>query len=92
MRKAVSVAVLAATAALVLGASPVFAAAPAQQPASSTTNAWTPPAGYTHEGSIFGAAACQAAGKAGITENRWSAYICYQKLPFTPVQELYVKK
>ncbi|MFB7982792.1 hypothetical protein [Streptomyces vinaceus] len=92
MRKTVTVAVLAATAALALGTSPVFAATAAQQPAASTTTAWAPPAGYTHEGSYFGAAACQASGEAGITENRWSAYVCYQKLPFTPVQELYVKK
>ncbi|OKK11129.1 hypothetical protein AMK16_33035 [Streptomyces sp. CB00455] len=92
MRKALPVAVLAATAALVLGASPVFAAAPKQQPVVSTASAWTPPADYIHEASFFGAAACQAAGKEGVTEGRWSAYICYQKLPFTPVQELYVKK
>lgn len=91
MRKALSVAALAASAALVLGASPAFAAASAQQPAVSTASAWTPPAGYTHQGSFFGGAACQAAGKQGVTESRWSAYICYQKLPFTPVQELYVK-
>ncbi|MBT2446178.1 hypothetical protein J7F03_03530 [Streptomyces sp. ISL-43] len=79
-------------AALALSFAPYAGAAPAPQPPASSADFGTPPAGYVHETSFYGtAAACQTAGKAGIAEGRWTAYFCYQALPFTPFQELYVK-
>ncbi|MFF0560645.1 hypothetical protein ACH4ZU_22965 [Streptomyces sp. NPDC020472] len=92
LRSSAPAAVLAAAAALLLGASPASASAPVQQRVASTTNAWPPPAGYTHQGSFFGAAACQTAGKDGVAAGEWSAYLCRQELPFSVIQELYVKK
>ena len=53
----------------------------------------TPPVGYVHEESFHGtAAACRTAGRAGLAQSTWTAYYCYQAVPFTPFQELYVKK
>ncbi|WP_329102267.1 hypothetical protein [Streptomyces sp. NBC_01439] len=79
--------------ALAAAAPQAFAATTAPQPPASSSSFGTPPAGYVHEQSFRGtAAACRAAGQAGIAEDKWTAYFCYQALPFTPFQELYVKK
>ncbi|MGW6578226.1 hypothetical protein ACWF76_02320 [Streptomyces globisporus] len=81
------------TAALAATAPQAFAATTDQQQPVASPAFGTPPPGYVHEESFYGrAAACQAEGKAGIAEGRWTAYFCYQALPFTPFQELYVKK
>ncbi|MFI8365177.1 hypothetical protein ACIGD1_34120 [Streptomyces sp. NPDC085612] len=86
MRRALHGAVL-ATAALAATAPQAFAAAPVQQPLSR------PPVGYVLEESFHGtAAACQTTGRAGIAQNTWTAYFCYQALPFSPFQQLYIKK
>ncbi|MEU8892558.1 hypothetical protein [Streptomyces sp. NPDC048442] len=80
-------------AALLAAAPQAFAATAAPQPPASSAGFGTPPAGYVRETSFHGtAAACQTAGQAGIAEGKWTAYFCYQALPFTPFQELYVKK
>ncbi|MFE5864676.1 hypothetical protein ACFQ77_29610 [Streptomyces virginiae] len=86
MRRALRGAVLAA-AALTVTAPQAFAATTTQQTLGA------PPAGYVRDQSFHGtAAACQTAGRAGITQSTWTAYFCHQALPFTPFQELYVKK
>ncbi|MFE6460605.1 hypothetical protein ACFVP0_24530 [Streptomyces cinereoruber] len=70
-----------------------LAAAAPQAYAATGTGPRTPPPGYVHEKSFHGmASACRAAGTAGVEDGRWTAYFCYQALPFTPFQELYVKK
>ncbi|MFE2927170.1 hypothetical protein [Streptomyces goshikiensis] len=85
MRRALHGVVLAA--ALAATAPQAFAATTSRQPLG------TPPAGYVRDQSFHGtAAACQTAGRAGITQSTWTAYLCYQALPLTPFQELYVKK
>ncbi|MFZ3470969.1 hypothetical protein ACODT3_21785 [Streptomyces sp. 4.24] len=79
--------------ALAAAAPQAFAATAAPQPPGSSSGFGTPPAGYVHEESFHGtAAACRAAGTTGIAEGTWTAYFCHQALPFTPFQELYVKK
>ncbi|MFG2986773.1 hypothetical protein ACGFYQ_36945 [Streptomyces sp. NPDC048258] len=97
IQKAVHCTILAA--ALALSAPQAFAASgsdaagPARQPVASQASAWLPPAGYVKESSFYGtAAACESTGRTGIAEGKWIAYICYQALPFTPFQDLYVKK
>jgi hypothetical protein len=97
IQKAAHCSILAAL--LILGAPHAFAASdgnaagPAQQPLASLPGAWPPPAGYVREDSFYGtAAACESTGKNGITEGKWTAYYCYQALPFTPFQDLYVKQ
>ncbi|MGW5848656.1 hypothetical protein ACWFQ8_12015 [Streptomyces sp. NPDC055254] len=79
--------------ALAAAAPQAFAATSAPQPLASSSSFGMPPAGYVHEKSFRGvAAACRAAGQAGIADGKWTAYFCHQALPFTPYQELYVKK
>ncbi|MFG2415637.1 hypothetical protein [Streptomyces goshikiensis] len=76
--------------ALAATAPQAFAATATQQPSAASSSFGTPPAGYVHEESFHGtAAACQTA---GIAAGKWTAYFCFQALPFTPFQELYVKK
>lgn len=85
-------------AALVLGAPQAFAvsvpegARTAQGPVDSSAAAWTPPEGYTRVDTFYGGAECHAAGKSGVAEGRWSAYLCVQEFPYTPFQSLYVRK
>ncbi|MEU6211835.1 hypothetical protein ABZ891_18240 [Streptomyces sp. NPDC047023] len=86
MRRALHSAVL-ASAALAATAPQAFAATPVQQSLSK------PPAGFVLEESFHGtAAACQTTGRAGISQKTWTAYFCHQALPFSPFQQLYVKK
>ncbi|MBT2406303.1 MULTISPECIES: hypothetical protein [unclassified Streptomyces] len=70
-----------------------LAASAPQAFAATAPGIGTPPAGYVHEPSFHGTAtACRAAGAEGIADGKWTAYFCYQELPFTPFQKLYVKK
>lgn len=65
----------------------------AARPHPLTLTALQPPADYVRENSFYGLpAACHLEGKSGIINGRWYAYLCYQELPFTPFQALYVKK
>ncbi|MER7513969.1 hypothetical protein ABTX82_37480 [Streptomyces lavendulae] len=96
IKLAVHSTVLAATLALgapqALAASASEGARTAQQSVISSPAAWTPPEGYTREDSFYGTAAkCQSVGRSGVTEGKWSSYLCVQELPFTPFQGLYVQ-
>jgi hypothetical protein len=84
---------------LVLGAPQAFAASDgnaagaAHQPVASSVNAWTPPEGFTREDSFYGmAASCESVGRNGVTEGKWSAYMCVPVAPFSPFHYLYVKR
>ncbi|MFD9725784.1 hypothetical protein [Streptomyces sp. NPDC059072] len=97
IQKAVQCAIVAAALALhapqALAASGGDAAGAAQHADSSSVGVWPPPAGYVKEESFYGtAAACESTGRAGVAEGKWIAYVCYQALPFTPFQDLYVKR
>ncbi|GGY22067.1 hypothetical protein [Streptomyces djakartensis] len=94
IQKAVPGIVLAAM--LALGAPGAYAASGGgttgseQRPVAS---AWTPPEGFVREASFSGMdAACEKAGRNGIADGKWSAYICVRVLPFSPFVDLYVKK
>ncbi|MEV0011109.1 hypothetical protein [Streptomyces sp. NPDC047973] len=79
--------------AFVMGAPQAFAAPAGSQQQAAAVAAVAPPAGYVHEDSFYGtAAACQTTGKNGVADGSWTAYVCVQTLPFTPFQDLYVKK
>ncbi|MFF5470818.1 hypothetical protein [Streptomyces achromogenes] len=84
---------------LALGAPQAVAAADgdatgaARRPVASSVSAWTPPEGFTREDSFYGmAAACESAGRNGVTEGKWSAYVCVPIAPFSPFHHLYVKR
>ncbi|WP_188190345.1 hypothetical protein [Nonomuraea sp. SYSU D8015] len=47
----------------------------------SASAAWTPPAGYVHENSHFGASAwCNQIGQEGVVAGKWTAYVCHETL------------
>ncbi|MEU7088811.1 hypothetical protein [Streptomyces achromogenes] len=84
---------------LALGASQALAASDgnttgaAHPPVASSVSTWMPPEGFTREDSFYGmAAACESAGRNGIAEGRWSAYVCVPIAPFSPFHHLYVKR
>ncbi|MGA6175390.1 hypothetical protein ACPEIF_34725 [Streptomyces sp. NPDC012600] len=97
MKFAVHGVVLVAT--LTLGAPQALAASAsesartAQQPVLSAATIWPPHEGYTREDSFYGMEAkCQSVGRSGVSEGKWSAYLCVQELPFSALRGLYVKK
>ncbi|GGV24167.1 hypothetical protein GCM10010260_75720 [Streptomyces filipinensis] len=81
--------------------SPVSTAATGPAPAAVSTNstaASTPPAGYVYQAAwITTPEYCESRGKEGITEGRWTAYLCREEyrggtdIPLL-YQVLYVKK
>ncbi|MDG9714775.1 hypothetical protein [Streptomyces sp. DH10] len=94
IQKAVPGMVLAAM--LALGAPEAYAASGGSTTGSEqqpVAGAWTPPEGFVRDDSFFGMdAACEKAGRNGIAEGKWSAYICVRVAPFSPFMDLYVKK
>ncbi|MFI8105632.1 hypothetical protein [Streptomyces sp. NPDC086023] len=81
------------TAALTLGAPQALAAsggAPADEPTLSRVTGL--PGDYVRQGFTGLPAGCEAAGRAGVADGRWSAYLCHRDLPFSAFVNLYVKK
>lgn len=73
------------TAALVAGAvlqAPASAAIAANTSGAASASgrfatAWTPPEGYVYEAAWLASEAyCEAQGEKGISEGRWTAYVC----------------
>ncbi|MFJ7159587.1 hypothetical protein ACIQUQ_32205 [Streptomyces sp. NPDC101118] len=83
------------TAAFALGAPQAFAApggAPAvrgDEPARSQVLGL--PRDYVRQGFSGLPAGCEAEGRAGVADGRWSAYLCHRDLPFSAFVNLYVK-